>query len=469
MTRLKLKYIPIYCSILLLVFLQSCSEDNTFSEDPFVVAFSNLSANFQEIETIKDISLVYSEISQETGTVTIQIEAENAIYGIDYRTIPEASNQSITLQIQSGAVSDVIQFEKLNPFLDETTSIQFKISSIDYSNAQIQGYSTYTISAQASLGGRIFPNIGGPNEANQVFIDLSSQATTDVIRDSWDLGFYNGDAFRVAINGTIYMAAGRLNSTNIDAVTSESVANEKKQIAVGTFDPLNQAYIDAPNGNILETAIDEISDIDSENNVYLINLGYDVGSADAITGSVAIAGDARGWKKVRILKRENGYLLQYADLNDTSHQEIKISKDSNYNFSHFSFNTNTIVSVEPEKDKWDISFTVFSNIIEGAGSYGYSDFVTQNTKGDVLSYQIINSESTYEDFTLSQVNSSKFSSNQITIGSNWREIVPKHKLLTDRFYIIKDPNGNVYKLQFLAFTNNEGERGYPEFTYELLQ
>lgn len=469
MSNLKFNYIYILCSVIVLGILQSCSEDNTFITEPFVVAFSNLSDNLLEIENTKEVPLVFSEITEETGTVTIQIEAVNAIYGIDFTTTPQAKNNTLTLPISSGTDSESFQFKKLNPFLDETTSIQFKILAIDYSNSKIQGYTNFIISTEASLGGNIYPNIGGPNEPNQVFIDLSSQTSTDVTRDSWDLRFYNGDDFRVSINGTIYMATNTLNSTNINTVNSELITTEKTKVAVGTFNPENSAYIDATNGNILETAIAEVSEIDSENSVYILNLGYEVGTSSVITGSVAIAGDSRGWKKIRILKREENYLLQYADLESTTHQEIIINKDSNYNFSHFSFNTNTLISVEPEKEKWDISFTVFTNIIEGAGSYGYSDFVTQNRNGGVLSYQVNTSEFSYNEFSLAEVNTASLSNNQTTIGSNWREIVPEHKLFTDRFYVIKDPNGNLYKLQFLAFKNKDGERGYPEFTYDLLQ
>ena len=43
------------------------------------------------------------------------------------------------------------------------------------------------------------------------------------------------------------------------------------------------------------------------------------------------------------------------------------------------------------------------------------------------------------------------------------------KVLIDNiFYIIKDPNGNYYKLKFTALLNDKGVRGFPEFKYKLL-
>ena len=223
-------------------------------------------------------------------------------------------------------------------------------------------------------GASVSPEVGGPNEPNQVYVDLSTNTSTAVKRDSWDLGFYSGTNSRVVINGSIYMAVGKLEATDIDAVTSSSteVQDLQPKVAVGTFDAANTAYVDAPFGTITETAIAEISDTDANNNVYLLNLGFEVGSETPTTGSVSISGEARGWKKIRILKNGANYVLQYADLDATTHNEITISKNAAYNFSFFSFDTEGEVFVEPEKSHWDLNFTVFTNEIPLYGSYGYS-------------------------------------------------------------------------------------------------
>ena len=326
---MKTKYIKInllICSIVTLT-LSNCSIEETLESDPFVVAFESLSKNLMDIESDETISLIYSEMALDNGSVSIQIVPENAIYGIDFTTIPEATANIITLPITSGEIQNSILFKKLNIALDETTEIEFEIISIDYNNSNVQGNSSFLINASASLGGSFNPEVGGPNQGNQVYVDLSSQSASLVERDSWDLGFYNGDNFRVTLNGSIFMAAKALASTNIDLITQDDVSAIQSQVAVGTFDPDNSAYVDAPNGNIMETAIDEVSLNDNENPVYLLNLGYEVGTDTPTSGSVAIAGEQRGWKKIRILRSGNDYVLQYANLNDTSHQEITISKD----------------------------------------------------------------------------------------------------------------------------------------------
>src|SRR5690606_41900294 len=94
----------------------------------------------------------------------------------------------------------------------------------------------------------------------------------------------------------------------------------------------------------------------------------------------------------------DNYVLQYANLNDTSHQEITINKSTGYNATFFSFNTNSVVSVEPEADKWDLNFTVFTNIIDGFGSYAFSDGVLNNRKGGVTAYSVTTDQYYYADF-----------------------------------------------------------------------
>ncbi|WP_407556960.1 HmuY family protein [Winogradskyella sp. 4-2091] len=325
-------------------------------------------------------------------------------------------------------------------------------------------------------GATVTPDVGGSNEENQVYIDLSTDTSTAVQRDSWDLGFYSGSDFRVAINGSIYMATAELSSTDIDAINSSTaeVQELQSQVAIGTFDADNMEFIDAPFGQITETAIEAISSTEAENPVYLVNLGYEVGTEEATTGSVAVAGDARGWKKIRVLRNGNDYVLQYADLDDTVHQEITISKNNSYNFIFFSFNTETEVSVEPEKSDWDLNFTVFTNEIENYGSYGYSDFVVTNTKGGAVSYKIdTETESyTYEDFSLTDALSIAFDNDQRNIGSSWRVgggPSSSPAIIDTVFYIVNDTAGNYYKIQFLAMYSEDGERGHPKFVYSLLQ
>ena len=79
---------------------------------------------------------------------------------------------------------------------------------------------------------------------------------------------------------------------------------------------------------------------------------------------------------------------------------------------------------------------------------------------------------TYDNFSLTDINSVKFLDDQRGIGSSWRNgggpgALPSLK--ENVFYVVHDTDGNYYKLKFLALTNESGTRGYPEFVYSLLK
>lgn len=447
--------------------LTSCSKDALFIEDPFVVAFQETSGKLLDIDTQKDIKLIYSETAYEQSIVKIRITTENVLYGRDFITIPAAEGNELSVPININEIENKFQIVELNNSFTDVMKITFSISSIEQDNANIQGNVSHELSDSAYLGGVFYPTIGGPNEPNQVYVDLSSNKETVVRRDVWDLGFYGGEEFRVTINGSLYMAVSALTNTDINSVNSLSIAALQPLVAVGTFDPENKVYVDGPNGNILETAISEISEDDFKNPVYLLNLGVEIGTTQPNTGSVAIAGESRGWKKIRILRDGNGYILQYADLDATTYNEISISKDADFNFSFFSFKTNKIVNVEPPKLQWDISFTVFTNIIAQAGSYGFSDFSLHNRKGGVTSYSLVDNTISYKNFTAINVNETLFQESQIVIGSSWRNVFDG-TANSNIYYVLKDANNNYFKIRFLDLTNENGERGFPRFEYTLL-
>lgn len=449
-------------------FLSSCSKEPNLVEDPFVVAFKHKSGKLLSVTSEgKKINLVYSEPAKVSGSIKIKITTKNANYGSDFITVPQAINNEITLPVLQGKTENSFELKELNNAFTDVMQITFTIVEIAIENSNIQGNTSAIFNDAPFLGGSFEPLVGGANQPNQVYIDLSSNKETVAKRDTWDLGFYSGKQFRVVINGSLYMATKALNTTDINSVTSASVSRLKSEVAVGTFKGSNANYIDAPNGNILETAIDELSNNNATSKVYLLNLGYKVSTSKPNTGSVAIAGDFRGWKKIRILKHKNGYKLQYANLDNTSYKEVLISKKTPYNFTFFSFNKEKEVMVEPPKNQWDICFTVFTNVLGKNGSYGFSDYVTHNRKGKVTAYKLKNYKISYNNFSKEHINESLLKENQKIIGSSWRNVFSK-SVFNNVFYVLKDSDNNFYKIKFLALLNKKGERGYPKFEYKRL-
>lgn len=341
-------------------------------------------------------------------------------------------------------------------------------------------------------GSIVDPQVNGGRQPNQVWIDLSDMNPdtkklnqTVNKRTDWDLGFYTGDEYRVVLNGSIAMAVARIpNATNISKVKQADVDNLMKEVQVGPFGQSVLQYIDNPNGNFLTqtTGIEPVKENDADNPVYLLNLGRSLDTNSTIPpGSVSLSGEARGWKKIQILRAPNGYKIRYADVNATDYKEYIITKDTNYTFDFFSFTSGTTVKIQPEKKKWDLGFTTFTNEVfmgtQSAGSYFYADFVITNTAAGVSAYQVNvtgSLDQAYKAFKRSDVDTSKLISNdQRAIGDKWRTTTGTPEVqgafvYTDRFFVVKDASGFYFKLRFNKMKNIDGERGHPNFVFDPL-
>ena len=450
----------------------ACENDENDNGTDVSVAFSEPSLNLEVDET--PIQIQFSAPASTAGTITIVYNDTAVTYGIDYTTNPSAIENKIIVPFNQGATMVEFKFNKIiNAIEGEVKNVVFTIENVS-TTATISGNKTTQVNFNetASLGTALAAEVGGPSQPNQVYVDLSSGKMTKVTRVSWDLGFYSGSEFRVAINSSVKMAAKKLETTNIDEVQQEDAS---MIIAQGQG---IATQVDGPTGNILETAIAEVDSNDANNKVYLINMGSNPAKTTPSVGSEGSgSGTSRGWKKIRILKSGDDYKIQYADIASTTHQEVIVSKNSAYNFTFFSFTTNKTVDVEPVKAQWDLNFSTFTNILGGTTPYFYPDYIVNNVKGGALTYQVLTSEFTYDNFTLANIDNSKFTEDQRNIGSNWRSTsatvdgipVSQFVLKTDRFYVVKDAAGNVYKLKFTGGANEAGERGFPKFQYSLLK
>lgn len=457
-----------------LLVLTGCNDEDKPVAAPIGVSFSNTSYNLATADT--PVQILFSSPAPEAGFITIKYVTTDVAYSTDFTTTPPSTGDAtLSVPFNAGATTASFTFTKLVDAIEgEVKNVVFTITAVSV-NATITGNPSTQVNFNetASLGTALEPQIGGALQANQVYIDLSSTELTTVPRVSWDLGFYAGSEFRVALNSSLKMAAKPLNTVNID-----EVAQPDNTMLIGTGNG-NPDYIDNPSGTINDLAIAAVSDNDDDNKVYLVNMGNDPSGTQPALGSEGSAGGAhRGWMKIRVLKSGNDYKMQYAAADATTHQEVTITKNSAFNFTFFSFTSNAVVNVEPQKTDWDINFTTFTNLVGGTIPYYYADFIVTNTKGGARSYEVLTSAFTYDAFQLKDVKESNFTEDQRNIGSNWRSTsttgpdgipVSQFSIRTDRFYVIKDPNGHYYKLQMTGAVLENGERGHPKFQYTLLQ
>ncbi|MCE7055162.1 hypothetical protein LZF95_10790 [Algoriphagus sp. AGSA1] len=306
-------------------------------------------------------------------------------------------------------------------------------------------------------------NGGGATYPNTAYIQFRTGTQTAVARESWDLAFATGSEFKVLINGTTGAMASATGETDINAVSAADMS-AADSAAITYSVPNNVAidHVDDVSNPLTAPAIEAISSTETNNEVYILNRG-------------SSAATERPWKKIRIIRNGDGYTLQHADADATTFTSVDIPKDNDLNFVYFSFEDG-IVDVEPGKNSWDITWTAsISSTNFGGGSipYFYQDLVYHNIYGGSAAAQVLEEDIAYENFTTQDAENLTFSiSDRLTIGSSWRYTGgpppsdPPHAFDTI-YYIVKDSEGNIYKVRFLSLTK-DGERGRPSLEFELV-
>lgn len=462
--------------LIMTVAIASCKKSDPPLPDnlvQFEAAEQGLESNKNDI-TIK---IKLSRAAEVAIPVTINFTESGVAYGTHYTTAPAATvpapanpaeKVAFTLTIPAGSMETAFTLTKAAGILlngDEFIGFEVKTAGGSVlvgatSKLKLKFSSIVSTGSALELNG----GTGGSGAINSVYVDFSNNAQTAVLRKSWDLGFHGGNPFRVIINNATAAAVIAVNKTDINQVTAADINTADLAIGLGAG---TMSLIDDPEGDITKTAIPEISATDGDNKVYVISRAGATGSAPALTDL----------KKIRILRTATGYTLQYANIDATTFQTLTIDKNAAYNFRYISFETGA-VEVEPAKDRWDIQWTwsiYKTDNPPGSGQfvpYAFSDLVFTNRPGGAQVAEVMTSTVSYNDFAESHIAGVSFSNKRDAVGSRWRATTGTIGVKTDRFYVVKDPVGNVYKLKFINFHSpavDGGKRGYPNIEYKLVK
>lgn len=309
-------------------------------------------------------------------------------------------------------------------------------------------------------------NGGGATFPNSVFIDLSKGEQLPVSRKKWDLAFSTGTDFKVLINGTTGAMAYPTGIFDMNAVGDQQAealrSSGRLEMSFSNMEAI--LSVDLPSDPLSAPVMGSISTSAASNQVFILNRG-------------SFGLDPRPWKKIRILIQDGKYLLQHADITSADFSTMEVSKNEDFNFVYVSFEEG-IVEVEPKKEDWDFmwsagtSTTPFPQAINGTLAYPFQDLVFHNIYGNVRAVEVLEADIRYENFVEGNLSSLEFDRvNRLAIGSNWRggggpNVSPT--ILNDRYYILRDPSGNIYKIRFVALTR-DGERGRPSFEFALVK
>jgi hypothetical protein len=438
----------------------ACKEEVELPDN--LASFATTTQGLDGEEASIQISL--SRAADAAIPVSIQLTPTLLTYNTEFTTEPAASNNIISATIPAGQSGVTIKVKKkANVFLNGDESLTLKITSVGTpillglnTEFKLSFAAITSTGSQLTLSGKTTES----NYFNNVYTDLSANSATLSARKSWNLGFFQGGQFRVILNHSYQTSAAATAKTDITAVTLADTASVPDlNFAPGAEGSL--ALCDYWDGDLTKTSFAEVSATESANKVYLVSF----------EGSKA----KNQWYKVKVNRNGEGYKVQFARIGETTIQTIDIPKNADYNFSFLSLETAKLVTAEPRKASWDIQWG-YSTSNAGtvpATPYWFQDFISLNYAAGAEAAEVLTSATTYEAFGESNLTGLTLLKTRDAIGSKWRSTAPGTTagIRKDRFYVVKDPAGNYYKLRFISMglASDGGERGKPVIEYALVK
>lgn len=281
----------------------------------------------------------------------------------------------------------------------------------------------------------------GATYATQVWYSLGNNSIVKTnARMDWDIAFDCADTGHwMHLNTSLAAQAAVTNTTQFDEVTASTGLSFRPDPANGQTDSL------------------AIGDWLQHGKVCVIDRGYDPD------------GRAIGKMKLQITGLENGtYSFRYANLDGTNEHTAQVTKNDLYNTIAFSFATNQAANIEPPKDQYDLCFTQYTYVF-------YDPYTPYSVNGVLINpyntQVAVDTLETFDAINLADVASYSFSPALDKIGYDWKEYsftTSSYTILTTKTFIIKDKSGLYYKLHFIDFYNDQGQKGSPKFEFQRL-
>jgi hypothetical protein len=303
----------------------------------------------------------------------------------------------------------------------------------------------------------------GENYENQIFFDLGTNTYQTKDLFDWDLRFETGkNQFGVFINNGKDIRVRKTNLFNLDEPLTLDTSYLKSL----------PVLIDEPEGKVDKSAIGNWSTFiapgSSKPGIYVIELIDQVGWDRFVRMQILDVNDTQYVCKFSPMVFNNKLVTEWNQL-------TYIPKQSNQNFTYFSFKSGGYVlnNAEPDKRTWDLEFTKYKHIFYNYGPNPFPYLVTGVLSNPNNVTVAIDSVSNFNDINSSFINKYQFSSNRNGVGFEWKSFDFNTSFIftvkPNLTYIIKDTDDKLYKLRFIDFYNEQRVKGYPKFEFILIK
>lgn len=287
---------------------------------------------------------------------------------------------------------------------------------------------------------------------NQVYFDLENGgAVLSNLRKTWDLSFESSsEGHGIRLNSSCFMVAAKISASTFGMPADTSGAIWK---------------FDNSNGHPDSTAIGNWFEILESDTIFmgeflLINRGIDEN------------GNERGFRQLILDSlKNNTYYLRTARFDGSDIQPFEVKKDENYERILFSFDSSIQTPDEPAAGAWDLLFTQYTTLLYTDEGDPYPYLVTGVLLNPHRVEAARDTSLVFSTISFESVSGLTFSDQQDFIGYDWKYYdfdAGTYTVDFNKIYIIRSRNGLLFKLRFLGFYNQKGEKGYPSIEYQRL-
>ncbi len=287
-------------------------------------------------------------------------------------------------------------------------------------------------------------NLGVFYEYQEYYNILSNQFVLNQEHIGWDLSFESdAEGSFIYLNSSNFMYV-----RNVGSVTFESVMDTSYSEPWRYDFPTGQS-------NRLAFGYWFNTDKTSKNDIYIVNQGKAVDGSDI------------GFFKIQILNvNTTEYIIRTARLDNSEDKTITITKNSDKRWVQYKFGDASAAEKEPNSENWHLLFSQYTDydLTEDGDTISYlvrGVLVNQNNIQAILVNNV-----DFQDIDINLVPQLDFTSDFNAIGYGWKYFSLDTGVYTIKegmSYVIKEKQGTYFKLRFLGFYNDDGDKGYPSF------
>lgn len=290
----------------------------------------------------------------------------------------------------------------------------------------------------------------GTNYTTQVYVDLEQGIAGSFPNETWDLAFDCGNDNFIQVNGGNYALIAFTNSTSFSTVANYAELRWYWDEACGLKDSLALSNWEA-----------------KKDSVFVIDRGTQYKDPE------------RYFQFKLEMAGSSSYKITVADASGKNSREHLIAKDGNKRMVYFSFaNGGEYKNIEPAKTAWDLCFLAYRWIY-----YEFNPPLLYRVTGAYINNEYISVASdsihtTYSKVEAGDFTSKNFSGKRDAIGYDWKVPIFSGANVTYRtrdyvVYFIREKQAHaadkLYKLHFIDFYDDKGNKGSPAFEVKRLQ